>query len=199
VRDALLRGLTHALSNRVMAIATLSDLAGDAGAAVTTRSVLASEAGRLDALLQQFRLLSPPPPGPPEPLNVADVLSPLVELAARHPDVAGTPSDIRVAVGVQPAFVDTGHVGRIVPALVIAAMRVARRVRATRVQVDVLGDARWVVIRATAGDAGPTGAQSNEAAAGAPAIGIAETARGACYELLMPTLAAARRRERGAS
>lgn len=196
MRDALLRGLTHALSNRVMAIATLSDLAGDAGAAATTRSVLASEAGRLDALLQQFRLLSPPPPGPPEPLNVADLLSPLVELAARHPDVAGTPSDIRVAGGVQPAFVDAGHVGRIVPALVIAAMRVARRVRATRVQVDVLGDARWVVIGAAVGDAIGARSLPGETNAGATAVAITETPTGARYELLMPTLAAARRCDR---
>jgi len=196
VRDALLRGLTHALSNRVMAITTLSDLAGDATAAATTRSVLASEAGRLDALLRQYRLLSPAPPSPAEPINIADVLAPLVELAGRHPDVAGTPCDVRLTAGVQPAFVDAGQVGRIVPALVVAAMRIARRVQPPRVQVEVRGDARWVVVCAATGDAIGAGALPGDTEAGATGIGITETPNGARYELLMPTLAAARRRDR---
>jgi hypothetical protein len=37
----------------------------------------------------------------------------------------------------------------------------------------------------------------DETNAGVPAIGIFETPGGARYELLMPTLAAARRRDRG--
>lgn len=196
VRDALLRGLTHALSNRVMAITTLSDLAGDASAIATTRTVLASEAGRLDALLHQFRLLSPAPPANAEPLNIADVLAPLVDLAGRHPDVVGTPCDVRLAAGVQPAFVDAGQVGRIVPALVVAAMRAARRMHPPRVQVDLQGDGHWVVVGAAAGDAIGAGALPDETNAGATAIGITETPEGARYELLMPTLAAARRRDR---
>ncbi|HEX6814378.1 MAG TPA: hypothetical protein VF102_01795 [Gemmatimonadaceae bacterium] len=196
MRDGLLRGLTHALSNRVMAITTLADLAGDASAAATTRSVLASEGGRLDALLQQYRLLSPAPPSPAEPLNIADVLAPLVELAGRHPDVVGTPCDVRVTAGVQPAFVDAGQVGRIVPALVVAAMRAARRVHPPRVQVDVLGDARWVVVGAAVGNAIGAGSLPGETNAGATAVAITETPTGARYELLMPTLAAARRRDR---
>lgn len=199
VRDALLRGLTHALSNRVMAITTLADLAGDASAVATTRSVLASEAGRLDALLHQYRLLSPAPPSPAEPINIADLVAPLVDLAARHPDVVGTPCDVRLTAGVQPAFVDAGQVGRIVPALVVAAMRAARRVQPPRVQVDVRGDARWVVVGASAGDAIGTGALPGETDAGVTAIGITETPGGARYELLMPTLAAARRRDRASS
>jgi len=196
VRDALLRGLTHALSNRVMAITTLSDLAGDATAAATTRSVLASEAGRLDALLRQYRLLSPAPPSPAEPINIADVLAPLVELAGRHPDFAGTPCDVRLTAGVQPAFVDAGQVGRIVPALVVAAMRIARRVQPPRVQVEVRGDARWVVVCAATGDAIGEGTLPGDTETGATGIGITETPNGARYELLMPTLAAARRRDR---
>jgi len=196
VRDAVLRGLTHALSNRVMAITTLADLAGDASAVTTTRTVLASEAVRLDALLQQFRLLSPAAAAPAEPLNIADVLAPLVDLAGRHPDVVGTPCDVRLTAGVPPAFVDAGQVGRIVPALVVAAMRAARRLQPPRVQVDVRGDARWVVVGAAAGDAVGAGALPDETNAGVPAIGIFETPGGARYELLMPTLAAARRRDR---
>ena len=196
VRDALLRGLTHSLSNRVMAITTLADLAGDAGTAITMRSVLSAEAGRLDALLQQYRLLSPAPPAPPEPLNLADVLPALIDLAARHPDVAGTPCDLRIAPDVQPAFADAGQVGRIVPALIVASMRAAHRLQTTRVEVDVSGNARWVVLRASAGgDAGPA-AMPADSMEGAPAVRISETARGACYELLLPTLAAARRRDR---
>lgn len=199
VRDAILRGLTHALSNRVMAIATLADLAGDASAVATTRSVLSSEAGRLDALLQQYRLLSPAPPSPAEPINIADVLAPLVELAGRHPDVVGTPCDVRLSAGVQPAFVDAGSVSRIVPALVVAAMRAARRMQPPRVQVDVRGDAQWVVLGAAAGDAMGTGVLPGDTNAGMMAIGITETPGGVRYELLMPTLVAARRRDRNSS
>jgi len=92
--------------------------------------------------------------------------------------------------------VDAGQVGRIVPALVVAAMRAARRLQPPRVQVDVRGDARWVVVGAAAGDAVGAGALPDETNAGVPAIGISETPGGVRYELLMPTLAAARRRER---
>ncbi|HKV51105.1 MAG TPA: hypothetical protein VJO52_07900 [Gemmatimonadaceae bacterium] len=199
VRDALLRGLTHALSNRVMAIATLADLTAEAPPSDATNDVLASEARRLDALLHQFRLLSPAPPAPAEPLNIADTLPALVELAGRHPEVAGMPCDIRVAATVQPAYTDAGMLGRVVPPLVVAATRAARRVGASRVQIDVSGDAHWVVVRLAVGDAGVAEGTADVASQGSPAMQIADTGHGARYELLLPTLAAARRRDRSAS
>lgn len=197
VRDALLRGLTHALSNRVMAITTLAELAVESVVSGTTVDVLSSEARRLDALLHQFRLLSPAPPAAPEPFNIADTLPPLVELAGRHPEVVGMPCDIRVAANVQPAFVDAGMIGQVVPALVVAATRAARRVGVARVQIEVAGDAIWVVVRFAVGEAG--GGPADDAPHGSPAMRITDTAQGARYELLLPTLAAARRRDRSSS
>lgn len=196
VRDALLRGLTHALSNRVMAITTLAELTVESPASSTTSDVLSSEARRLDALLHQYRLLSPAPPAPPEPLNIADSLPSLVDLAGRHPEVAGMPCDIRVAANVQPAYIDAGMLGRVVPTLVVAATRAARRMGSSRVQIDVAGDARWVVVRVAVGDATSEGGPADDAANGLPAMQITDSGRGALYELLLPTLAAARRRDR---
>lgn len=181
-----------------MAITTLADLMAESPATATA-SILSSEARRLDALLHQFRLLSPPLPAPPEPINVADVLPSLVELAGRHPEVAGMPCDIHVAANVQPAFIDSGMLGRVVPALLVAATRAARRVSASRVHVDVAGDAHWVVVRLAVGDAVSGGGPADDAARGSPAMQITDTGRGARYELLLPTLAAARRRDRSSS
>jgi hypothetical protein len=198
-RDALLRGLTHALSNRVMAITTLAELAAESPASDTTNDVLSSEARRLDALLHQFRLLSPAPPAPAEPLSIADTLPALVELAGRHPEVAGMPCDLRVAANVQPAYIDAGMLGRVVPPLVVAATRAARRTGASRVQIDVSGDAHWVVVRLAVGDAGSAGGPADAASHGSPAMQITDTGHGARYDLLLPTLAAARRRDRSSS
>jgi hypothetical protein len=197
VRDALLRGLTHALSNRVMAISTLAELSVEAPLTGTTADVLSSEARRLDALLHQFRLLSPPPPAPPEPSNIADALPSLVEFAGRHPEVAGMPCDIRVTANVQPAFIDAAMLGRAVPVLLVATTRAARRVGVSRVQIDVVGDAHWVVVRFAVGEAGD--GPSGDAPHGSPTMQITDTAQGARYELLLPTLAAARRHDRSSS
>jgi hypothetical protein len=197
VRDALLRGLSHALSNRVMAISTLAELMADSPASAPAGNILSSEARRLDLLLHQFRLLSPPPPAPPEPLSVVDLLPSLVEFAGRHPEIAAMPCDIRVTANVQPAFIDAAMLGRAVPVLLVAATRAARRVGVSRVQIDVVGDAHWVVVRFAVGEAGD--GPSGDAPHGSPAMQITDTAQGARYELLLPTLAAARRRDRSSS
>ncbi|HXE60857.1 MAG TPA: hypothetical protein VN607_09125 [Gemmatimonadaceae bacterium] len=182
-----------------MAITTLAELSAEVPASGGTVDVLSSEARRLDALLHQFRLLSPPPPAPAEPLNIADTLPSLVEFAGKHPDVGGIPCDIRMTANVQPAFIDASLPVRVVPTLLVAAARAARRVGAHRVQIDVSGDARWVVVGFAVGDAGGTGGPGEDLAHGAPAMQITDSAQGARYELLLPTLAAARRRDRSSS
>ncbi len=182
-----------------MAITTLAELTAESPASGTMNNVLASEARRLNALLHQFRLLSQAPPAPAEPLSIADTLPALVELAGRHPDVAGMPCDISVAAHAQPAFIDAGMLGRVVPVLVVAATRAARRVGASRVQIHVAGDAHWVVVRFAVGNAGAANGPADDAPQGLPAMRITDTGQGARYELLLPTLAAARRRDRSSS
>jgi hypothetical protein len=86
-RDAVLRGLVHALSNRVgtvAAVAGMLDGAPPAGVEVAAR-VLAGEGERLEAVLAAFRLATADPLGDDaaaEPLHVGELLGEVAALLA---------------------------------------------------------------------------------------------------------------------
>ena len=75
VQEALLRGLAHALGNRVGMVAGVADLLG-VSAAPSPRMIAAlqEEAGRLEALLRRLRGV-PRPGGAAEPVVLAEALA----------------------------------------------------------------------------------------------------------------------------
>ena len=88
-RDAALRGLVHALSNRVGTVAAAAAmLDGDpppAASVGTAARVLAGEGERLEALLAHLRLATGAPLGdgaPAEPLHVPELVGEVCALAA---------------------------------------------------------------------------------------------------------------------
>src|SRR5689334_4089316 len=96
-QSALLRGLAHALSNRVgTLVAAVGLLAPGASASPTIVGVLRDEGDRLEQVLNLMRVLAGPAdaePEPAEPLLLTDLVAPAVELHAHHPalrDVAVT-------------------------------------------------------------------------------------------------------------
>jgi hypothetical protein len=88
-QSALLRGLAHALSNRVgTIIAVTGMLSADAPASGRVVGVLHDEGARLDELLGSMRVLGgEAEDAGPELLLVSDVVHPAVALHAHHPDV----------------------------------------------------------------------------------------------------------------
>lgn len=90
-RDAVLRGLVHALSNRVGTVVAAGGLL-EAGSAEVAGRVLGGEAERLEALLAQFRLITSDPFGDeaaPEPLILGEVVGDAITLHAYAAEARG--------------------------------------------------------------------------------------------------------------
>ena len=125
-RDLLLRGLNHALSNRV---GTLAAVAGVLEPGDTVRphvaQVLHDETARLERLLTLYRLLPEEPEGSTEPLHVPDVMPAILELHAEHPDLRDVPCTVE-AVGVNvPARAAPGALNHALLLALSAAKRAA--------------------------------------------------------------------------
>ncbi|MGZ8415295.1 MAG: hypothetical protein ACXW05_21405 [Gemmatirosa sp.] len=85
-RDGVLRGLVHALSNRVGTIGAVAGMLDpEAPAAGVAATVLQGEAERLERLLEEFRRLASEPASTPEPVHLPDLLEGVIALHAHHP------------------------------------------------------------------------------------------------------------------
>jgi hypothetical protein len=95
VSDALLRGLNHALSNRVAslsAIATVITLDERSDPDITR--ALAAEVAQLEGVLRLLRLLPGGRGAPSEPVLLSDALADAVALHAHHAGLAATPCTV---------------------------------------------------------------------------------------------------------
>ena len=112
VSDAVLRGLNHAVSNRVASVAAVSallDPAAPPGAELVR--TLAADVTHFEAALRLLRLLPAGRPAPPEPVLVADALADALALHAHHAGlgealctVEGDPAALLPVVVPMPAF-----------------------------------------------------------------------------------------------
>ena len=203
LQDELLRGLTHALSNR---LATLSAAAymleyGDITAAEAATS-LRTETERLDAILRLLRQLPARDEGVLEPVAPGDIVEAAVALHAHHGDLRDVPVTVAVADDVLPVLVEPHALRQALLLALTAAKRAAHHAGSgvtDGVRIDVTGDAEWVVLRVFAdGTIDPDAEATRRDALAARAclahaIGDAEArADGGC-ELRLATLLAARR------
>jgi nitrogen-specific signal transduction histidine kinase len=94
-QGALLRGLAHALSNRVgTLVAATGLLVPGGGASPTIVGVLRDETDRLEELLGLMRLLAGPADAAgeaAEPIHLPDLVTPAVELHSHHPALRAVP------------------------------------------------------------------------------------------------------------
>ncbi len=94
-QGALLRGLAHALSNRVgTLVAATGLLVPGGGASPTIVGVLRDETDRLEELLGLMRLLAGPAHAEgeaAEPIHLPDLVTPAVELHSLHPALRDVP------------------------------------------------------------------------------------------------------------
>ncbi|MDQ6612416.1 MAG: hypothetical protein M3Y64_08280, partial [Gemmatimonadota bacterium] len=97
VHDELLRGITHALSNRIATVSASSYLFEQGDVQIEHVSdALRVEAERLEKLLQQLRLLPGRPDAMPEPLTANDACAAAAALHAHHLELGDCACDITV-------------------------------------------------------------------------------------------------------
>ncbi len=170
VQEALLRGVAHALGNRVGMVAGVADLLG-VSAAPSPRMIAAlqEEAGRLEALLRRLRGV-PRPGGAAEPVVLAEAVAEAEALLEDHPAFREGAVTVTRAGGAGVGQAPPGAVGH---ALCVALAGVAAS--APVVSVAVAADPRETTVTVTG--AGATLAPADLAAmawllAGAPGCAV---------------------------
>ena len=155
IHDDLLRGMTHALSNRVGTILGLVSLLeiGQSGS-VQPIETLRLEADRLETLLQTLRHLPRRTNQSLEPILPTDVARAAIELHTHHPDGRDVVCDVHLDGDMMPAWGDAVAIELAIAAALTGAKRhigtgerVAIRISSTD------DDVRFDVCRAIGGNA----------------------------------------------
>ncbi|MDF1503753.1 hypothetical protein [Roseisolibacter sp. H3M3-2] len=188
-RDAVLRGLVHALSNRVgtvSAVASMLDPGAPAAAAAT--AMLQGEAERLEALLEEFRRFAGEPGGGAEPLHLPDLVALAAALHAHHPMLRDVPCALPNADALPPAYADPAAV---LDALLVAldAAKGAAGADGVRIAATTDADALRLRVAPVEPDAPPDATLTWALVGGAGEGGVGPVGGG----VTLPTLGAARR------
>ena len=124
IHDDLLRGMTHALSNRVgtiLAAVSLLEIGQSGG--VQPLETLRLEADRLETLLQTLRQLPRHKEQSLEPLLPTDVARAAIELYAHHPDGRDVACVVHLDGDMMPAWGDAATIELAVTAALTGAKR----------------------------------------------------------------------------
>lgn len=156
-RDLLLRGLNHALSNRV---GTLASVAALLEPGVPARppfvDALRDETERLERLLALYRLLPVEGGDGAEPVHVPDLLPGVMALHAEHPELRDVPCAVEEGDSAVPA---RARVSALVHALLLALSAAKRAAgEGGRVRLAVSAGTGAVRVSAIAERAGGTDA-----------------------------------------
>ena len=205
IHDDLLRGMTHALSNRVgtiLAAVTLLETAQSGG--VQPLELLRLEADRLETLLQTLRQLPRRKEQSLEPLLPTDAARAAIELYAHHPEGRDVACVVHLDGDLMPAWGDASAVELAIAAALTGAQRHVRAGEGLAIHISSTdADVRFDVRFAVRGEL--TSASSNddiepELAIDASAAswlvsecGGRAQAHAAGIVIYVPTLAAARR------
>lgn len=188
VSETLVRGLAHALSNRIATIGTIAELLrvdGDDPAAMS--EMLAVETRRLEDLLEQLRALSTRHSGRQEAMRLSDVVAGAMALHSYHPERRSIAITIEPGDESRPVLGDAIRLQRELILLLDAATNaaLAHASRAAHVRFGLQGHVG--VVRVLVGDVDGAGALP-ECAAGAIALGVEESDAGSSYLLVLPAL-----------
>jgi signal transduction histidine kinase len=188
--ETLVRGLAHALSNRIATIGTIAELlrvGGDDPASMA--QMLGDETMRLEELLEQMRALSTRQSRRLEAMRLSDAVAAAMSLHACHPDRRAVTVTIEPGDDSRPVLGDAIQLQRELLLLLDAATQAALThvSRAVRVRFGLHGTTG--VVRLSVGDAAVSGALP-ECAAGANAMGVEENEAGVMYLLVIPALGA---------
>lgn len=210
VHDDLLRGLTHALSNRIGTIAAASYLLASMPESLpSAAAALSDESDRIDGQLQLLRLLPRRPQALHEPVVPTDMTAQACALLRYHPDLGDVVVEIALDGDVQPAYADPTNTILALTVIVAVAQRAAGQ--HGRVALRIVCDTECVHFIATATYADGSLA---DASAGHPdpdpdldadlaavrwllsSCGVEATGHAGGATMSLPTLQAARRAQR---
>lgn len=203
--DALLHGLAHAFGNRVFALGAVHDALGEEpGVDQELLRALGDEIGRLQGCLAALRLLAQDH-RPAEPVHLLQLLDEVDALLGYHHGLRDAPCAREVAGEIPAVLARRGPLARLLMLVVGGARRAAAAAGSSAV---VRCSAAEEAIRL---EVSPTGAPTAEAEREVEAMARAAawlapqldgvlvlTGSGEGWTLTLPTLAAARRREREA-
>ena len=214
IRDGILRGVAHALSNRVAALSGVAGLVdfGNLPADRLSRA-LGSEVSQLGQLVEMVRLLPSDARPRGEAIELRTMLPAVVALHALHADLRDVACTIHHDRDAQPVHLGRSAFIHAVLVLIDAAKRDALRNRGS-VALSYRGDATWVTV-AVESLAGATSSAPKSSAGDGPDLRHVSAAvaqldpsltvdvqsrrddprRGLRLELRLPTLLEVRRRE----
>jgi signal transduction histidine kinase len=190
VSETLVRGIAHALSNRIATIGTIAELlrvGGDDPHAMS--EMLGIETERLEDLLEQMRALSARSAGRVEAMRLSDAVAGAMALHSYHPERRTVAVTVEPGDESRPVLGDPLLLQRQLLILLDAATHAAlsHASRAVRVRFGLMG--KVGVARVIVGDGPETGALP-ESALGTIALGVDETDAGVAYVLVLPALGA---------
>jgi C4-dicarboxylate-specific signal transduction histidine kinase len=189
VSETLVRGLAHALSNRISTIGTIAELLRvDGDDPVAMSEMLGVETRRLEDLLEQMRALSSRSAGRLDAMRLTDAVAGAMSLHSYHPERRAIAITVEPGDESRPVLGDEIRLQRELLILLDAATTaaLAHASRALRVRFGLQG--RVGVVRLLVGDATAAGALPE--CAGAIAMGAEESDAGLCYTLVIPALGA---------
>ena len=201
IHDELLRGLAHALSNRVATIDAATYMLGLGGADVQGQSAtLRGEIERLEALLNAMRLLPRQADAVAEPVMPGDAIQAALTIIVHHGELRDVHCDVVTKGDVPPVFVDPNALQHALLVAIAAAGRAAGR---AGIALEVSANESVVRFSAAPRDVGAGMLGDGDAVkhfVDAEAIdwllaayeGVATPVRGGA-EFTVPTLSAARR------
>ena len=146
IRDGILRGVAHALSNRVAALSGVAGLV-DFGNLPPDRlsRALGSEVSQLGQLVEMLRLLPSDARPRGEPIELKTLLPAVVALHALHADLRDVHCTIQHDRDAHPVHVSRSTFVHAVLVLIDAAKRDVLRDRGS-VLLTYAGDSAWVAI-----------------------------------------------------
>ena len=188
--ETLVRGLAHALSNRIATIGTIAELlrvGGDEPASMA--QMLGDETMRLEELLERMRALSTRQSRRMEAMRLSDAVAAAMSLHACHPDRRAVTVTVEPGDESRPVLGDTVQFHRELLLLFDAATQAAlvHPSRAVRLRFGLHGTTG--VVRLSVGDVAETIALP-ECTTGTIGLGVEESDAGALYLLVIPALGA---------
>ncbi len=190
VSETLVRGLAHALSNRIATLATVAELLRVGGEdPVAVSEMLGVESRQLEDLLEQMRAVSTRQPSRLEAMRLSDAVAGAMALHSYHPERRSIAITVEPGDESRPVLAEAIRLQREMVVLLDAATNAAltHGSRAVRVRFGLHG--KVGVVRVLVGDAAATGALP-ECDAGDIALGIEENDAGFAYLLVIPALGA---------
>ncbi len=203
IHDDLLRGLAHAMSNRVATVSAAASLFDEQTLPhLDVLEGLRGEAERLGALLLALRLLPRRGDGALEPMMASDAVHAALTLIAHHPEFRNIACRFDPGHDVPPIRAEPGAVAHALCAALCAATRIARAARldGVLVHIESTGSEVHVYVTAEGAHAGVDAGEETvlDATAATWLLSAshahAKVVDGGCV-LVFPTLAASRQRQ----